>query len=63
MHFEKPKRLAALKKICKRSHFQAVKKDNGIDMYCMKEKTRKRGPWTFGKKPREGRPKKIQPSV
>lgn len=61
----KPVRLSALKKICKRSHFQKVLKDNGIDGYCNKEETRIKGPWSYGTKPINGRPnkKKQQPTA
>jgi len=49
LQFKKPgKRLTALKKICTKSHFEAVTIDNGADQYCMKEDTRIEGPWTFG---------------
>jgi len=41
-------RLSALKKVCKHSHFEIVKKDNGASTYCQKEETRIEGPWTFG---------------
>jgi len=44
-------RLAALKKICKRSHFTPVLRDNGASSYCLKEESRVDGPWEFGCKP------------
>jgi len=43
--------LSALKKLCGKSHFEPVEKDNGIDAYCMKEETRVDGPWEFGVRP------------
>ncbi len=52
LSFPKPgKRLSALKKICRKSHFEPVVVDNGVDAYCMKEETRVEGPWEFGIKP------------
>lgn len=44
-------RLAALKKICPKSHFEPVRRDNGASDYCLKEDTRLEGPWEFGIKP------------
>ena len=43
--------MAALKKHCKRAHFELVKRDNGASDYCLKEETRLEGPWEFGIKP------------
>lgn len=40
-----------MKKLCPRSHWEPVKRDNGVDAYCMKEDTRVEGPWEFGEKP------------
>jgi len=40
-----------LKKFCKFSHFELVKKNNGADDYCNKEATRIDGPWSYGVKP------------
>lgn len=51
LNFEKPVRLAALKKFCPRAHFTAVQRDNGASDYAMKEETRVEGPWEFGLKP------------
>ena len=51
LHFSKKKSLAALKKLCSRSHFEPVFKDNGAAEYCNKEETRLAGPWTFGVRP------------
>lgn len=45
------KRITAMKKICKYTHWEPVKKDNGAADYCMKEETRLEGPWTFGERP------------
>jgi len=44
-------RFSALKKVCSKSHFESVKKDNGAAEYCNKEETRLEGPWTFGIRP------------
>lgn len=51
LNFEKPVRLAALKKFCPKAHFQQVLRDNGASDYCLKEETRLEGPWEFGLKP------------
>jgi len=53
VHFAKEhkKRVTALKKLCKFTHWQPVTKDNGASDYCLKEDTRVEGPWEFGKKP------------
>jgi len=51
LNFEQPTRLSALKKFCKKAHFEAVKRDNGASSYCLKEDTRLEGPWEFGLKP------------
>lgn len=51
LNFANQQRLASLKKRCKFSHFEPVKRDNGASPYCMKEDTRIDGPWEFGKKP------------
>ena len=40
-----------MKKICKYTHWEPVKKDNGAADYCMKEETRLEGPWIFGERP------------
>ena len=45
------KRITAMKKVCKYTHWEPVKKDNGAADYCMKEDTRVEGPWTFGERP------------
>ena len=45
------KRITAMKKVCKHTHWEPVQKDNGAADYCMKEETRIEGPWTFGEKP------------
>lgn len=51
LNFGQPKRLAALKKHCKKAHFEIVKVNNGAHDYCMKEESRLEGPWEFGIKP------------
>ena len=51
LHAKEPTRITALKKFCKKSHFDAVKVNNGADDYCNKEETRLEGPWSFGVKP------------
>lgn len=51
INFEKPTRIAALKKICGKAHWESVKINNGAHVYCMKEETRIEGPWEFGHKP------------
>lgn len=43
-------RLAALKKICPRTHWEAMRNEDAFD-YCMKEDTRVDGPWEFGERP------------
>jgi hypothetical protein len=40
-----------MKKKDPHAHFEPVKKENGASKYCLKEETRKEGPWEFGKKP------------
>ena len=45
------KRVTAMKKVCKHTHWTAIGKDNGADEYAMKEETRVEGPWEFGQKP------------
>ncbi len=45
------KRLAAMKKLCSKSHFEVIKcLDESID-YVQKEDTRVEGPWSFGIRP------------
>lgn len=51
LNFSDKVRLAHLKKICPKSHFEIVKVNNGADDYCNKEDTRVEGPWEFGLKP------------
>mgnify|MGYP002213309153 CR=1 FL=1 len=51
LNFKNETRLAALKKHCKWAHFQPVRRDNGADVYCMKEDTRVEGPWSYGTRP------------
>lgn len=51
VNFSKPHRLAALKKICSKSHFTPVSRDNGASDYCLKEETRVAGPLELGIKP------------
>jgi len=51
LNFSKPKRLAALKAHCGKSHFTPVSRDNGASDYCLKEQTRLEGPWEHGLKP------------
>ena len=43
--------MAALKKHCPLSHFEKVKRDNGVFDYCQKTETRVAGPFEFGIKP------------
>ena len=45
------KRITAMKKVCKYTHWEPVGKDNGAADYCQKEETRVEGPWTFGERP------------
>lgn len=45
------KRITAMKKVCKHTHWHPVAKDNGASSYAMKEDTRLEGPWEFGTKP------------
>ena len=45
------KRITAMKKVCKHTHWEPVNKDNGAADYCMKEDTRVEGPWTYGERP------------
>ncbi len=40
-----------MKKMCRKSHFEPVIKDNGAEIYCNKEDTRIDGPWSFGVRP------------
>lgn len=51
VQYKDKKRIGNLKKVCKKSHFEAVKANNGADEYCNKEETRIEGPWTFGIRP------------
>jgi len=51
VNFSDKVRLAHLKKICRFSHFELVKVNNGADEYCNKEDTRIEGPWSFGVRP------------
>jgi len=51
LNFSDKVRLAHLKKVCARSHYEEVKINNGADEYCNKEDTRIEGPWSFGIKP------------
>lgn len=52
INFKKPgQRVSYLKKFCSKSHFEAVKVNNGADRYCMKDDTRVDGPWEYGEKP------------
>ena len=51
IHMKAQTRFSALKKVCPKSHFELVKKDNGASEYCNKEETRLEGPWTFGVRP------------
>jgi len=51
IHLKEKATLTKLKKFCKHSHFELVKKDNGAAEYCNKEATRLEGPWTFGVRP------------
>jgi len=51
LHSKTQCRIASLKKFCKKSHFDAIKVNNGADDYCNKEETRIEGPWSFGVKP------------
>lgn len=49
--FPEQKTLTALKKLCRKSHFEPVVVDNGAADYCNKVDTRIEGPWEFGTKP------------
>lgn len=52
MNLPKPgKRITAMKKVCKHTHWHPVGIDNGAAAYCMKEDTRIEGPFEFGEKP------------
>ena len=51
LNFSDKVRMAHLKKVCRVSHFQEVKFNNGADDYCNKEDTRVEGPWSFGIRP------------
>jgi hypothetical protein len=39
---------ASISKVWPEGHNEAVKKDNGVREYCMKEDTRLEGPWEYG---------------
>lgn len=47
----KGQRMTALSKIDKACHYTAIAVDRGARKYCMKEATRKSGPWEFGTLP------------
>lgn len=51
LNFKVNRSIASLKKVCSKSHFEIVNKNNGADTYCNKEDTRVEGPWSFGVKP------------
>ena len=44
MNFPRPVRMAHITKVVQ-CHCVAVKVDNGVDVYCMKDETRVAGPW------------------
>ena len=50
MNFPRQVRMAHITKVVQ-CHCVAIKVDNGVDTYCMKEETRVDGPWTFGQRP------------
>ena len=50
MNFPRPVRMAHITKVVQ-CHCVAVKVDNGVDVYCMKDETRVAGPWVFGQRP------------
>ena len=45
---EDQKRITAMKKVCKHTHWHPVGVDNGAADYCQKEETRLEGPFEFG---------------
>jgi hypothetical protein len=45
------KRMAAMKKLCAKTHWEIVRNPDRSMLYCMKEETRLEGPWEFGIKP------------
>ena len=51
LHFKQSVWFSTLKKIHGKVHYVNVKKDNGADLYCMKESSRIDGPYEFGQKP------------
>lgn len=51
LYFKTQRHFTAVKKLAPKCHFEEVKKDNGVDAYCMKEDTRLDGPWEHGIKP------------
>lgn len=53
VRFSNPVRIAALRKVDPKGHYENIKKDNGVADYCMKEETRLDGPFEFGIKPRD----------
>lgn len=51
LHFKLSTWFSSLKKLHSKVHFVNVQKDNGADLYCMKEESRVEGPFEFGEKP------------
>lgn len=51
LHFKLSTWFSSLKKLHSKVHFVNVQKDNGADLYCMKEESRVEGPFEFGDKP------------
>lgn len=50
--FDKPgKRITALKKLCKFTHWTPVDTKDSAWLYCHKDDTRVEGPWEFGERP------------
>lgn len=40
-----------MRKVNEKAHYEIVRKDNGVDAYCMKDDTRVEGPIEHGVKP------------
>jgi len=51
MNFPTGKRLAAMKKLNDKAHWEPCKSMGASIKYCMKEETRMEGPWEFGEAP------------
>lgn len=48
---DKAKRITAMKKMCKHTHWTPVNTKDSAWQYCHKEETRVEGPWEFGERP------------